>query len=148
MAMLNPLEELSKFRFKINLKVRWSDMDEMRHVNNAVYLTYFEEARIHYFGEALKLDWNQVSFILAGAHIDYIKPMIFPNPAFAYMRVSKFGNKSFEMRYLVTSLVDGKEELSASGYTTLVMYDYQANQTMVMPESLKETIRNYETEKI
>ena len=146
--MQTPEEEILKFRFKLNLNVRWSDMDEMRHVNNAVYLTYFEEARIHYFGEALKIDFNQISFILASAHVDYIKPIVFPNEAFAYIRVSKFGNKSFEMRYLITSLADGKEELSASGYTTLVMYDYTTNQTLVMPESLKETIRNYETEKI
>jgi acyl-CoA thioester hydrolase len=146
--MTSPPDEISKFRFKLNLNVRWSDMDEMRHVNNAVYLTYFEEARIHYFGHALKLDFNQVSFILASAHIDYIKPMVFPNPGFAYIRVSKFGNKSFEMRYLITSLVNGKEELSASGYTTLVMFDYKTNQTMVMPESLKETVRNYEPETI
>jgi acyl-CoA thioester hydrolase len=146
--MQHAAEELAKFRFKLSLDVRWSDMDEMRHVNNAVYLTYFEEARIHYFGEALKLNFDQVSFILASAHIDYIKPMVFPNPGFAYIRVSKFGNKSFEMRYLVTSLVNGKEELSASGYTTLVMFDYKTNQTMLMPDSLKETIRNYEPENL
>src|SRR6476620_12763980 len=127
--MQNAEEELSKFRFKLNLGVRWSDMDEMRHVNNAVYLTYLEQARIHYFGQALNLSFDQISFILASAHIDYIKPMVFPNPGFAYVRVSKFGNKSFEMRYLVTSLLNGKEELSASGYTTLVMFDYKTNQT-------------------
>src|SRR5688500_5595678 len=116
--MMTLEEEKLKFRFKHNLEVRWSDMDEMRHVNNAVYLTYFEQARIIYFGDALKLGWEEISFILASAHVDYLKPMVFPNPAFVYMRVSKFGNKSFEIQYLVTSLVDGKEELSASGSTT------------------------------
>src|ERR1043165_3114537 len=110
-------EEKSKFRYKMKLDIRWSDMDEMSHVNNAAYLTYFEEARIHYFGDALKLNRQEFSFILASAHIDYLKPMVFPNPAFVYLRISKFGNKSFEMRYLVTSMVDGTEEVSASGHT-------------------------------
>ncbi|MBP6731369.1 MAG: thioesterase family protein, partial [Chitinophagales bacterium] len=50
--MLNLEEEKAKFRFKMKLDIRWSDMDEMRHVNNAVYLTYFEQARVYYFNEA------------------------------------------------------------------------------------------------
>ena len=137
-------EEKSKFRYKMKLDIRWSDMDEMSHVNNAAYLTYFEEARIHYFGDALKLNRQEFSFILASAHIDYLKPMVFPNPAFVYLRISKFGNKSFEMRYLVTSMVDGTEEVSASGHTTLVMYDYKENKTVLIPERLKEKIRNFE----
>ena len=145
---MNFEEEKLKYRFKHHLEIRWSDMDEMHHVNNAVYLTYFEQARILYFGDALKLNWEEISFILASVHVDYLKPLVFPAPAFVYMRVSKFGNKSFEMHYLVTSLKNGKEEVSASGYSTLVMFDYKTNQTMVVPESLKEKVRNYEPEKI
>jgi acyl-CoA thioester hydrolase len=141
-------EEKTKFKFKMKLDIRWSDMDEMKHVNNAVYLTYFEQARIYYFGEALKLNWEEISFIQANAYIDYVRPLFFPDPAYVYLRANKFGNKSFEISYLVTSLVNGKEELSASGYTTLVMFDYKTNQTKLIPDSLKETIRNYEPEKI
>lgn len=141
-------EEKEKYRFKLKLEVRWSDMDEMHHVNNAVYLTYLEQAKIYYFGEAMKINWGEISFILASAHIDYIKPLVFPNEAFVYVRVSKFGNKSFEMNYLVTGFENGIEKLSATGNTTLVMFDYKTNQTIVLPESLKETIKNYEPQKI
>jgi acyl-CoA thioester hydrolase len=146
--MFNLEEEKLKFRFKMNLDVRWSDMDEMHHVNNSVYLTYFEQARLYYLVDAVKLKWEELSFILASAHIDYVKPMVFPNAAYVYLRINKFGNKSFEMRYLVTSLVNGVEELSASGYTTLVAYNYSTGETIVVPESVKERIRNYEPEKI
>jgi acyl-CoA thioester hydrolase len=123
-------------------------MDEMHHVNNAVYLTYFEQARIVYFGEALKLGWKEISFILASSHVDYLRPLVFPDPAFVYLRASKLGNKSLEMRYFVTTLVDEKEEVSATGYSTLVMYDYPTKQTMPIPEILREKIRSYEPEKI
>lgn len=142
--MLNLEDEKSKFRFKMNLNIRWGDMDAMRHVNNAVYLTYFEEARIYYFGDALQLNPSEIRFILASVHIDYLKPMIFPNPAFIYTRISKFGIKSMEMHHLVTSIVNGNEELSAKGYSVLVSFDYKTNQTVLTPESLKEKIRDYE----
>ncbi len=146
--MLNLEEEKTKFRFKLKLDVRWSDMDEMRHVNNAVYFTYFEQARIYYFGETLKLNWEDNSFILANQNIDYIKPLVFPCVAHIYMRTSKFGNKSFELRYVITNLVSDKEELSASGSTTLVAFDYRTNQTRSLSDELKKKIRNYELLKL
>lgn len=77
--MLNLEEEKLKFRFKMKLDIRWSDMDEMRHVNNAVYLTYFEQARVYYFHEACEWDWKAIGAILANAHVDYLKPVVFPN---------------------------------------------------------------------
>ena len=131
------LEEVkAKFKFKLKLDVRWSDMDEMHHVNNAVYLTYFEQARIYYFGDTLKLNWDEMSFILASVKIDYLKALVFPCEAWVYMRITKFGNKSFETQYLVTGLTDGKEEISAAGHSTLVMYDYKANKTKSLPDEL------------
>jgi acyl-CoA thioester hydrolase len=142
--MLNLEEEKSKFRFKMKLDVRWSDMDEMHHVNNAVYHTYTEQARIYYFHDTLQLDWTKASFILASAHIDYLKPLVFPSEAYVYLRCTKFGTKSFELQYLITMIEKGVETLCAAASTTLVMFDYKTNKTMVMPESIKEVISNYE----
>jgi YbgC/YbaW family acyl-CoA thioester hydrolase len=39
------------FRFSTNLEVRWRDVDALRHVNNAVFFTYLEQARVHYLRE-------------------------------------------------------------------------------------------------
>jgi len=142
--MLNLEEEKSKFRFKMKLDIRWSDMDEMHHVNNAVYHTYTEQARIYYFHDTLKLDWGQASFILANSKMDFIKPLVFPAEAYVYLRCTKFGNKSFELQYLITAIENGVEWLAAAASTTLVMFDYKTSSTVVMPESIKETIRNYE----
>jgi acyl-CoA thioester hydrolase len=140
------LEEVKlMFRFKMKLDIRWGDMDMMQHVNNAVYHTYTEQARILYFHDTLQLDWNKVSFILASSHIDYKKPLVFPADAYIYLRCTKFGNKSFDLQYLITSVENGTETLSAFATTTLVMFDYKANKTLVVPESMKEIIRNYET---
>ncbi len=146
--MINLEEEKLKFRFKMKLDLRWSDMDEMHHVNNAVYHTYTEQARIYYFHDTLKLGWGEASFILASSHIDYLKPLVFPSEVFVYLRCTKLGNKSFELHYLITSVVKGVESLAAVASTTLVMFDYKTNATISMSETLKETIRNYEPEKI
>jgi acyl-CoA thioester hydrolase len=143
------LDELKKeFRFKMKLDIRWSDMDEMRHVNNAVYLTYFEQARVYYFHEACQWDWKAIGAILANAHVDYLKPVVFPNPTYVYVRTSRLGTKSFEVNYLITSEVNGVEELTTTGYTTMVMFDYKLNKSVLMPDYLKERLTNYEIVKI
>ena len=40
------------------ISVRFADCDMMGHVNNAVYLSYFEEARMHYFAQMVDENWN------------------------------------------------------------------------------------------
>lgn len=142
--MLSHEEEKSKFRFKMKLDIRWSDMDEMRHVNNAVYLTYFEQARVYYFHEACEWKWEEIGAILANAHVDYLKPVVFPNPTYVYVRTSRMGNKSFEIHYLITSFVNGTEELTTTGHSTMVMFDYKTNKSVAMPDSLRMRITDYE----
>lgn len=144
MHKLDLEEEKKKFRFKMKLDIRWSDMDEMRHVNNAVYLTYFEQARVYYFHEACQWNWKEIGAILANAHVDYLKPVVFPNPTYVYVRVSKLGNKSFETTYMITSIVNGEEQITTTGYATMVLFDYQTNASVAMPEYLKERLKNYE----
>ncbi len=144
MHTLNLEEEKKKFRFSMRLDIRWSDMDEMRHVNNAVYLTYFEQARVYYFHEACQWNWKEIGAILANAHIDYLKPVVFPNPTQVYVRTSRIGTKSFETRYMITSVVKGVEELTTTGYPTIVLFDYATNQSVAMPDYLRQRITDYE----
>ena len=142
--MLNIEEEKKKYVFTMKLDIRWSDMDEMRHVNNAVYLTYFEQARVYYFQEACEWDWKEIGVILASAHVDYLRPVVFPNPTSVYVRTSKIGNKSFELSYMITSVVNGIEELTTTGYTTMVLFDYESNKSVLIPDFLREKISGYE----
>lgn len=128
--------------------IRWSDMDELGHVNNAVYLTYFEQARVYYFQESCEWNWKETGVILANAHIDFLRPVIFPNPTYIHLRTSKIGNKSFELQYLITSEIKGREKLATTGYTTLVIYDYQKQTSAAMPDFLREKIMNYEPVKL
>ena len=70
--------------------------------------------------------------------------MVFPNPTYVYVRTAKLGTKSFDVHYMITSVVNGVEELTTTGSTTMVMFDYKTNASVVMPEDLKERLRNYE----
>ena len=53
------MNDLSLFKHKIKMNIRFSDLDAMGHVNNAKYLTYLEEARIDYLNNIICLSSNR-----------------------------------------------------------------------------------------
>ena len=67
---------LEGYRLVVPICARFRDSDAMGHVNNAVYLTYFEEARAAYFREVVDLqDYRDVAIILAQARCDFRSPL-------------------------------------------------------------------------
>jgi acyl-CoA thioester hydrolase len=139
-----PDSENENYIFKMKLEIRWSDMDQLGHVNNAKYLTYFEQARIEYLHEVCQWDWAETGAILANAYVDYHRPVVYPAPTYVYVRVSKMGNKSFELNYMIVSQIGGKEKVMTTGYTTLVVFDYHTNTSVPIPDFIRQQIEAYE----
>lgn len=61
-------------RFRVELATRWSDEDNQRMLNNAVYLTLLEEARHAYFTALDLLEDNRFPFVLAQTNIVFLAP--------------------------------------------------------------------------
>src|SRR6188768_2836860 len=89
------------FRHKTKIELRFADIDAFGHVNNAVFLTYFEQARVHYFDHVLgwDYDWSKEGVIVARSEIDYILPVHFRDTITMYTGCSRIGNKSFDISY-------------------------------------------------
>ena len=128
----------------MKVEKRWSDLDEVGHVNNAVYLTYFEQSRVFYFHEACQWDWKVDGIILASNQVDYVRPVLYPDPTFIYVRVSKIGNKSFEIQYVITNEYEDKKVLMSRGSSVMVMYDYKTHATFPVPDRIREKIVEFE----
>lgn len=141
---MNIQEQKAQFRFRTRIEMRWSDMDMMNHINNAVYLTYFEQARGLYFHQSCQWNWNEDGVILANAHVDYLRPVFFLDEAYIYVRTSKIGTKSFEVQYLITRMVNGEEELCTTGYSTMVMFDYKTQKGIAVPDRIRQKLNDYE----
>jgi acyl-CoA thioester hydrolase len=138
--------DLSKFKHKAAIQIRFKDIDHMGHVNNANHITYFELARIHYFRDVINevVNWNEQGVILAKTEINYHRPILLSDNVFVYSRVSKLGNKSYEVEYAIT--VENGEEIvvCASGMSVQVCYNYLNNSTVAIPESWREKVQQYE----
>lgn len=136
--------QLQEFKFKTSVTQRWSDMDEAGHVNNAVYLTYLEEARVRYFHDATQWNWQDDGIILANVNMNYVRPLLYKESAFIYARVSKIGTKSFEMHYVITVEKEGTKELVAHGSSVQVMFDYKKNCSTLVPDNVRTKLNTFE----
>jgi len=80
---------------------RWSDEDNQKVLNNAVYLTLFEEARHAYFSELGLMDANQFSFVLAQTNVRFLRPGTGGVDVIVEIVTTALGNSSFSQAYRV-----------------------------------------------
>ena len=140
------MEEIRQFKRKIKIKVRFSDLDAMRHVNNATYLTFIEEARIAYFNEVLGRDKSSLNYnaIVARIEIDYLQPINLGDKLEVLTRVLKMGNKSTDVENLIIIDRNGEQIAAASALTKLVAYDYKKLESIQIPGIIRDKIEAYE----
>ena len=138
------MSELTEFHYKTPIAVRFADIDAFGHVNNAVYLTYFEIARSSYWDEVVNWDWNKMGIIIGRAEIDYLKPIALNDRVFAYVRTSRIGKSSFDLDYALVKIKNGIEELCTTGSTVCVTFDYQENSSAIIPEAHRIKMQEFE----
>jgi acyl-CoA thioester hydrolase len=120
-------------------RVRFGDLDAMRHLNNVVFLRYFETARIAYLRELMpehdpshpELDATGVIF--AECNIRYRSPVLFDEVVDVECSVGDVRRSAFEIRFAMRV----GERLAAEGSGWLVAYDYAAGSSQTLPDELR-----------
>jgi acyl-CoA thioester hydrolase len=120
------------------IQVRFSDCDMMGHVNNAVYFSYFEMARIYYFGMLLAndRDWKKDGVLLRKNEVEYLKPVLLHDFPEISVFLENIGSKSFTVAYELR--VDN--ELRTIGKSVLVCYNSIENKTFEVTEELRSAL--------
>ncbi len=115
-------------RYRAAVTMRWSDMDAFGHVNNVVFLTYLEEARVEMFAElsAGTADGDGIlgrGVVVASSSIEYLRPLVHRHdPVPIDVWVSRIGGASFHLGYEVHD-EDGVV-VYARAQSVLVPYDF------------------------
>jgi acyl-CoA thioester hydrolase len=123
-------------------RVRFGDLDAMKHLNNVVFLRYFETARINYLNELMESHdpvnrADGFGFIFARCQIDYRSPAHFDEEVAIRVRPTEIGTKSLKLEF---EMAVG-ERLIAEGHGILVGYDYESGETVPLPDALKKRLR-------
>jgi acyl-CoA thioester hydrolase len=124
------------------LDVRFRDCDALGHVNNAVYLTYLEQARLHcwraLWGFGGEAGSTAPGVIMARAEIDYQAPAHFGQTLDVRISLAAIGKTSFTYDY---EIVDEQGRTIASARTVQVMYDYEAARPVPIPDDIRDKMQ-------
>ncbi len=121
-------------------RVRFGDLDAMRHLNNVAFLQFFESARIAYITSVVPShrptdpddDWG---LIFAECHINYRAPAFFDEEIRTHVRPAQLRRSSLRIEFRMTSEGDGR--MLAEGWGALVGYDYAAGRPAPLTEALR-----------
>ncbi len=132
-------ELMTRFPLVVPVQVRFRDLDALGHVNNAVYLSYLEMARVAYVQSRFGLSHpRDFSFILARVEIDYKSPVTLGERLVVGIGVAHVGKRSFRFAYEIREASSGR--LVAQAETVQVMYDYQAQKPVAIPEEVRRVL--------
>jgi acyl-CoA thioester hydrolase len=133
-----------EYRHRTSVQVRFRDIDAFGHVNNAVFFTYVELARIRYLLDVLQpsTGFDRMPLILARVELDFRSPIAFGEEITVETRVERIGRSSFEMRHRMTAGPEGR--LAGDVQTVLVTYDYAEARPMPVPDDWRRRLAEYE----
>ena len=129
-------------KFVYDVPVRWSDMDAFGHVNNARFLTLYEEARCElFFGQAHKhgLDSFEAGTVVARHEIDYVRPVDYGDPLRIEMWISELRVATINVEYELFD--DGF--LASRAKSVLVPYNLAAGRPRRLSEAEREFLLPY-----
>jgi acyl-CoA thioester hydrolase len=128
--------------YVVPYQVTWRDLDALGHVNNAVYLTYFELARTMYWMEMTGgAKAHDITFIVARTECNFRQQLGFLEQIELRVRVGEIRNSSFDFDYLIVR--DGGE-IAADGKVVVVHFDWGSNSKRVIDDELRRTIKEFQ----
>ncbi|MCQ3935898.1 MAG: acyl-CoA thioesterase [Chloroflexi bacterium] len=138
---------MTNYNFFHPTEIRYGDLDPQGHVNNAKYLTYFEQARIYYFMQlglfSKDQSFMEIGVIIADIHITYHATTHYGDPIKVGVKTTKIGNKSLTVEQCVMHAETGK--VMASGTVVLVTFDYEGLKTIPVPDEWKKKLSEFES---
>jgi acyl-CoA thioester hydrolase len=129
-----PVPDKGRARHVYPLRVRWSDVDAYRHVNNVKYIEYFQEARVRYQMQMHQKGDDFGSFVIARMDVDYRRPIMFrPEPYDVQSWISDVGRRSFVVAAEIRDPLSGDHgqgELLSSSRVVAVGFDPEAQRSV------------------
>ncbi|WP_459191342.1 acyl-CoA thioesterase [Halosimplex sp. J119] len=127
--------------FEHEVDVRYRDLDTFGHVNNVVYGTYCEQARVAYVEEVLGIDdIDEFSAVVVSLNMDFRSSVTEITTVDVGVAVTHLGESSFTMAYELRQ--DG--DLVVEAETTQVFVDPATRESRSIPSEIRERVADFE----
>lgn len=131
---------MTEFGFTATVAVRYQDHDTMGHVNNAVYVTYMEQARVEYLTNAAGISWEEMNMVVAHVDVDFRRSVQLASEVEVAVSVTDIGESSFTMAYEIRD----EGGVAVEGETVQVTHDSQTGETCPVPAPWRDAIDRIE----
>ena len=134
------------FKSVLPIQVRMTDLDPFGHVNNGIFLSYYDLGRLDYIQQVTDnaLSWNELDSVLVHVSCDFKDSVLFNDAVFVGTKVVELGNRSIKM--LQHIFTENPYCLKGTCYSILSGFDKEKNCSKPISEELKKKIRNFEKE--
>ena len=125
-------------------RVRFGDLDAMRHLNNVVFLRYFETARIAFIRSLLpdhnpsNPETESFGLIFAECHINYRSPVYFDEEVAVECSIGEVRRSAFQVDFAMRV----GDRTAAEGYGWLVGFDYLSEKAAPLPDSFRDVLES------
>ncbi len=130
------------FKKLLTLPIRpfWSQMDALGHINNSVYFTYCEQARIAWLeeiglGNALS-GKSKTGPVVINASCTFLKAIVYPCDIVVTFFAGEIGRSSFMTYYEISD----DKNLYTTGSSKIVWVDYELEKSVEIPEKIRKLL--------
>ena len=130
-----------KFLHPLDIDVKWGELDMLGHLNNVVFIRYFESSRIHVMMQSGIWDLfakQGLSVVLAKIDCNFLAPVHFPDKIQAQCALVSVGNSSIVVEHQLIS--KKTNQLVAHGQGVMVCFDFKKQTSAQIPAELKQIL--------
>lgn len=125
------------------LQLRFNDVDKFGHVNNAVYLNFYDTAKTNYFGAVCpNVDWERDAIIVVYIEVIFNAQIYGTDNIAVQTAVTGVGTKSFDLSQRIIDTVTN--EVKCTCRSTMVTYDLTEKKTQPLKEEWIKAICDFE----
>lgn len=129
------LPELKEFNFVEEMRLRWSDIDMNNHLNNAVYVTFFEFGRVEVLNITRPMGGeSKLRYVIANLNLDFLREIVWGSPVMIGSRITKVGTKSI----ILDQALYQNDQCAATCTTVIVAFDIDTRKATELHPKAKE----------
>lgn len=118
----------------LELRLDWSEMDILGHINNVMFFKFIQASRVNYWerlGIMETMKEQQIGPMLASSSMQFIKPLFYPGNIRIEVKVEFIKNSSFGLHH---HIYNDKKELCAEAHDVVVMYNFAKNEKVLISD--------------
>lgn len=146
MSNNNPfyIEPAYPFKHKLNVQIRFNDIDALGHVNNAVYMEFFDLGKADYFTSANggPVDWRSANVVVASVNCNYLAPVYFHEPMAVQTQTIYVHDRSVKLLQQLINVETG--EVKCQCVVIMVGFDVKNGVSAPISDDWKQRLSSYE----